>query len=579
MGLAAAATMAAAELPVDPFSRWTPTPVEGAERLTAGGPKGATIVVMRRDMAPLRSFDGGSTWEPFALPGIAYDVSIAPTAGRTWYTLVADGSLYRTTDGGDTWEKRSPPMAPPVNAAALSISADPDVLYRSAAEHQACEMICAPKSAKLQVSMDGGKSWRDIGTPTVMQSAYASPVDSRLVFALGTAGLKRSNDYGATWVELTLPTSEAAAYIQYGRLTLDFYDSSVAYLRTGDNGGSPPVFSTRDGGQTWTSSNLSPAGSLYADPGQRGRAYLFAYFDGAFETRDAGLSWVRVEPFFRWGINEYVDGVTMRGGRRFGLNAEYRMLRELDLNDGALALRSDLWWNPQESGAGLTITHRGSNQTFVVWYGYDADGAPVWRFIPGGRWSDRTFTGEMYETTGPAYFGAAFDPSKVAVSRVGNAQLRFENENSAEFSYQLASGESGNKRIMRQLFGPPVSIPAAQDNFADLWWNADESGWGIAINHQHDNIFATWFVYDAQGRPIWVVMPDAKIGLAADAPRASGDIYTMRGPSSLAPFDPSKVVATKVGTAAITFRPTGDAVLESAAFGHTEVRRITRQPF
>jgi len=74
-------------------------------------------------------------------------------------------------------------------------------------------------------------------------------------------------------------------------------------------------------------------------------------------------------------------------------------------------------------------------------------------------------------------------------------------------------------------------------------------------------------------------MPDAKLALPADAPRASGDIYTTRGPSSTEPYDPSKVVVTRVGTASITFVSLGEAVLESTAFGRTEVRTLTRQPF
>lgn len=579
VGLAVAATLAAAALPVDPFSRWTPNHVDGAERLEAGGPGGATVVLLRRDMSPLRSFDGGATWTPFTLPGTTYEVSIAPSAPRTWYVFINGGSLYRTVDGGDTWEQRSLPVTAPLSAGSLSISVDPDVLYRSIVEMQACDFICMPKSSQLQVSMDGGLSWRDAGTQAVSQRAFASPVDRQLVFALGTGGLQRSTDFGATWTALSVPLSGPATGIHYGELTLDRHDSAVAYLRTLDNGPSPPVYSTRDRGQTWTSSLLAPAGSLYADPGQRGRAYLFAYFDGAYETRDAGLTWVRVEPFFRWGINEYVDGVTMRGGRRFALNAEYRTLRELDLNDGALALRSDLWWNPAESGWGMTITHRGSNQTFVGWYGYDVAGAQVWRVIPGGRWNDRTFTGDLYETTGPAYFGATFDPSRVVVRRVGTAQIRFDNENSASFSYQLDSGEAASKRVVRQIFGVPVAIPAAEDSYADLWWDAAEPGWGIAINHQHDNIFAAWFVYDEQGRPMWVVMPDSKIAPPADAPRAHGDIYTTRGPSSSVSFDPSQVVVSKVGMASITFHPGGDAVLEYTAFGHSAARTITRQPF
>ena len=575
-GFLAVATLAAAQ--EDPFSRWISHPMVGAERLYAGGPGGATVVMLRRDMGPLRSFDGGVTWAPFTMPGETFEVDIAPTDGRTWYAFF-DG-LYRTTDGGDHWEKRSDPLPSPLLAGYLSVSADPDVLYRSAlAVMDPCDFNeCPIIGATLQRSIDGGRTWQDIGGPATFQRAWASPLDSRVVFASGSDGVKRSADGGASWGPVTIPLGPSD-YLQFPTIIFDALDPMIAYLRTGMNEGSPPILSTRDGGQTWTSKNLPPAGSLFADPAQKGRAYLFAYFDGAFETRDAGLTWVHVEPFFHVGLNEDVDGVVTRGARRFALDAQSSALKELDLNDGALALRSDLWWNPEESGMGVSITHRGSNQTFVAWYAYDASGAPVWRVVPGGHWNDRTFTGDLYETTGPPYFGVAFDPTRVVPRRVGTVQIRFDNENSAVFSYQFGPGDFGNKRIVRQLFGPPVAITAVEENFADLWWNAAESGWGIAINHQYDNIFATWFVYDAQGKPLWVVMPDAKVTLAADIPRAAGDIYTARGPPSTAPYDPSQVVPTKVGTASLTFRATGDAILEYTAFGHSESRTITRQPF
>jgi len=163
--------------------------------------------------------------------------------------------------------------------------------------------------------------------------------------------------------------------------------------------------------------------------------------------------------------------------------------------------------------------------------------------------------------------------------KVGTAQISFDSENRAVFSYQLASGISGSKRVERQLFGPSVALPAVQESYADLWWNAAESGWGIAINHQGDNVFATWFAYDAAGRPLWVVMPDAKVVVVGGVPTAAGDVYTTRGPSASVPFDPSQVVRTKVGTASLAFIANDQAVLSSTVFGLGERRVITRQPF
>jgi hypothetical protein len=58
-----------------------------------------------------------------------------------------------------------------------------------------------------------------------------------------------------------------------------------------------------------------------------------------------------------------------------------------------------------------------------------------------------------------------------------------------------------------------------------IWWNSpagSESGWGIDFNHQDDTIFATWFTFDLDGKPLWLV-----VGLAQSAPNAyTGTLYT-----------------------------------------------------
>lgn len=43
-------------------------------------------------------------------------------------------------------------------------------------------------------------------------------------------------------------------------------------------------------------------------------------------------------------------------------------------------------------------------------------------------------------------------------------------------------------------------------NFTGLWWNPDESGWGLGVDHQGDIIFGTVFTYDKDGSPTWYVM-------------------------------------------------------------------------
>jgi hypothetical protein len=50
-----------------------------------------------------------------------------------------------------------------------------------------------------------------------------------------------------------------------------------------------------------------------------------------------------------------------------------------------------------------------------------------------------------------------------------------------------------------------VSLPAQATNYQDMWWNPNESGWGLNLTQQGDTIFAIWFVYDVAKRGTWFV--------------------------------------------------------------------------
>lgn len=112
---------------------------------------------------------------------------------------------------------------------------------------------------------------------------------------------------------------------------------------------------------------------------------------------------------------------------------------------------SDLWWDPAESGWGLSIAQHISDIIFAVWYVYGADGKPIWYFIPEGSWSTVTkYTGPVYKTAGP-YFGGVFNPSAVGVTLAGTATLVFTDFDRGTFTYTI-DGITGTKSIQRQGF-------------------------------------------------------------------------------------------------------------------------------
>jgi hypothetical protein len=102
-----------------------------------------------------------------------------------------------------------------------------------------------------------------------------------------------------------------------------------------------------------------------------------------------------------------------------------------------------------------------------------------------------------------------------------------------------------------------AQTPATGRDYSDLWYNAQESGWGVNVIQQDTILFVTLFVYGADRRPTWYVGPAVAFsGASGGGETYSGDLFTTTGPPLGTPFDPNAVVATAVGN--FTFRGNAD---------------------
>jgi len=235
---------------------------------------------------------------------------------------------------------------------------------------------------------------------------------------------------------------------------------------------------------------------------------------------------------------------------------------------------SDLWWSASESGWGLSLTQHG-NALFGAWYVYDDQGRPAWVVMPGGSWTaDDTFSADLYATTGPDPTGA-FDPSRVASSRIGTATLRFSARDRATLTY-TAYGNSGTKSLSRQPFGVADSTPIA--SYGDLWWVASESGWGLSISQQYRTLFAVWYTYRPDGTPIWYVMPG---GTWTSPDTYTGTLYrTSYGGAFFGTgFSAAGVSSSDVGRLTLRFNGTNAATMTYTVNGVSGTKQLTRQVF
>jgi hypothetical protein len=88
-------------------------------------------------------------------------------------------------------------------------------------------------------------------------------------------------------------------------------------------------------------------------------------------------------------------------------------------------------------------------------------------------------------------------------------------------------------------------------SYSDLWWNPDESGWGLNVQqHPNDQVFATWFVYGLDGRPQWFVLPG---GQWTSEHEFTGTVYRTRGTFFQDPWNPANLSVIPAGSATLQF--------------------------
>ena len=122
--------------------------------------------------------------------------------------------------------------------------------------------------------------------------------------------------------------------------------------------------------------------------------------------------------------------------------------------------------------------------------------------------------------------------------------------------------------------GPAIS-PAY--DFTDLWWNPNESGWGLNIvQHASRVIFAVWYTYESDGTRIWYIIPN---GTWTNSMTYTGALYVTTGPSYTKAFDPNQVAVRQVGSATLSFSSQGTGTFAYSVDGVSGTKSMQRQPY
>jgi len=118
---------------------------------------------------------------------------------------------------------------------------------------------------------------------------------------------------------------------------------------------------------------------------------------------------------------------------------------------------SDMWWNSSESGWGMNATQQ-ANILFITLYVYSADGKAHWFVAPDmvGDLSNPSsasfvFGGALYETTGPVFSAAVFNPIAVNARLVGTAQFTYTPPLAGTLAYTV-DGVQVTKQVRRETW-------------------------------------------------------------------------------------------------------------------------------
>ena len=514
-------------------------------------------------------------------------VAVDPRSDTTVYSEYVYAALQRTLDGGGSLtriclgiteglpsENGNAYCGPDATKKANFIA--PFVLDPSNPDR----LLVGAASLWVTDTPRGTVTWRSIKAPSSVTDNFinaiaVAPGNGNTVWVGYNNGeVHRSDDAlsaAPSWNRIGLGVLPLR---QVQRITIDQDNvSHVIVAFTGFVAGN--IWETRDGGASWRSisGNLPFAPVFDVKRHPANPAWLYAATSvGVFTSENGGATWsttnegpanIRVRELFWLDNSTLVAATYGRGMFRVSVSGAGNY--------------QDLWWaGGQENGWGMSLSQHGAT-IFGAMYIYDAQGQPLWVVLPAGSWdaSGSSYSGALYIPSG-SWFGN-YDASRfVANPAVGNATITFTSASTATLAYTI-NGVSGAKSIQRQAFGPlDLSTPIA--SYGDLWWGGTaQNGWGVAINQQYRTIFAVWYTYDQTGKTVWYVVP-AGTWTAANA--YTGTAYRTTGsPWIGAPYNPNALNAQPVGTVTFSFTDLNNAVMSYTIDGVSGSKPITRQPF
>lgn len=267
-----------------------------------------------------RTTDGGATWIPGKVgndPSLDFSNISAIDENEAWVAMnkrfQTGGGLYHTTDGGLTWEKSNPTEI-------FDENSFPNFVYFKDKNHGIA--MGDPNGGYFEVytTNNKGKKWKRVrqsDLPATLPNEYGfvcgyAAVQNTIWFGTTRGRMYKSADFGKTWtVHLVDPAGKFINEIAFNDDRLH----GVAHLR--DNTGQTFLFSTADGGVTWTDLG-QPANwknsRITSVPGTNALISTGISnnpnFRGSAISYDNGTTWTEIERAVNKTVSRFYDAET-----------------------------------------------------------------------------------------------------------------------------------------------------------------------------------------------------------------------------------------------------------------------------
>ena len=123
-----------------------------------------------------------------------------------------------------------------------------------------------------------------------------------------------------------------------------------------------------------------------------------------------------------------------------------------------------------------------------------------------------------------------------------------------------------------------VDTTKAMGPLTGLWWNPQESGWGMTLTQQYGVVYMTFFTYDKHGLPTWYAV-SCNIDNAAGS--CAGNAYEFEGGAPMIGswYDPPEAILVGGVTIYPSSNDTMSVLMQGFGGASWNVKSLVRQIF